>query len=153
MMYLCLLNDSLEHSARAMALEHILVSHHSAWEMFQAYALFVCPALLQGSLQHILSNLNRYMLLPNQMRILCKKSLLNGEKIYLLCLSHRPTLLFPVFTVQLWGHVVEQLLEALRYKPEGREFDSRWCHWNPSGRTMALGSTQPLTELCTRNIS
>jgi hypothetical protein len=21
-------------------------------------------------------------------------------------------------------------LEALRYKPEGRGFDSRWCHWN-----------------------
>jgi hypothetical protein len=27
-------------------------------------------------------------------------------------------------------------------------------HWrNPSGRTMALGSTQPLTEMSTRNIS
>jgi hypothetical protein len=23
-----------------------------------------------------------------------------------------------------------QLEEALRYKPEGREIDSRWCHWN-----------------------
>ena len=22
------------------------------------------------------------------------------------------------------------ILEALRYKPEGRGFDSRWCHWN-----------------------
>jgi hypothetical protein len=22
------------------------------------------------------------------------------------------------------------VVEALRYKPEGREFDSRWCHWN-----------------------
>jgi hypothetical protein len=21
-------------------------------------------------------------------------------------------------------------LGALRYKPEGRGFDSRWCHWN-----------------------
>jgi hypothetical protein len=26
--------------------------------------------------------------------------------------------------------LVAQLVEALRYKPEGREFDSRWCHWN-----------------------
>jgi hypothetical protein len=55
-------------------------------------------------------------------------------------------------------HVVAQLFEALRYKPEGRGFDSLWCHWNfsltnPSGRTMALGSTQPLTEMITRNIS
>ena len=29
-----------------------------------------------------------------------------------------------------WGHAVAQLFEALRYKPEGRGFDSRWCHWN-----------------------
>ena len=26
-------------------------------------------------------------------------------------------------------HAVAQLVEALRYKPEGRGFDSRWCHW------------------------
>ena len=51
-----------------------------------------------------------------------------------------------------------QLVEALRYKPEGRGFDSRWYHWNfschvPSGCIMALGLTQPLTEMSTRNIS
>jgi len=28
------------------------------------------------------------------------------------------------------GHEVAQLVEALRYKPEGHRFDSRWCHWN-----------------------
>ena len=27
------------------------------------------------------------------------------------------------------GHEVAQLVEALRYKSEGRGFDSRWCHW------------------------
>ena len=27
-----------------------------------------------------------------------------------------------------WGHTVAQLVEALRYKPKGRGFDSRWCH-------------------------
>ena len=43
------------------------------------------------------------------------------------------------------GHAVAQLVEALRYKPEGRGF--------VSGRTMALGSTRPLTEMSTRNIS
>jgi hypothetical protein len=54
---------------------------------------------------------------------------------------------------------VTQLVEALRYKPTGRGFDSRWCQWiffywnNPVGRTMALVSTQPLTEMSTRNIS
>jgi len=25
--------------------------------------------------------------------------------------------------------LVAQLVEALRYKPEGCGFDSRWCHW------------------------
>ena len=28
------------------------------------------------------------------------------------------------------GHEVEQLVEALDYKPEGRGLDSRWRHWN-----------------------
>jgi len=31
-----------------------------------------------------------------------------------------------------WGHAVAELVEALRYKPEGRGFNSRWCHWNSS---------------------
>jgi hypothetical protein len=30
----------------------------------------------------------------------------------------------------LWGHAVVQLVEALRYKSEGRVFDSKLCHWN-----------------------
>jgi hypothetical protein len=28
------------------------------------------------------------------------------------------------------GYAVTQLVEALRYKPEGRGFNSQWCHWN-----------------------
>jgi len=28
------------------------------------------------------------------------------------------------------GHAVAQLVEALRYKPEGGGFDSRRCNWN-----------------------
>ena len=57
-----------------------------------------------------------------------------------------------------WAHAVAQLVEALRCKPEGRGFDSRWYHWNffidnPSCRTMALELTQPLIEMSTRNIS
>ena len=55
-------------------------------------------------------------------------------------------------------HAVAQLVEALHYKPEGRGLDSRWCHWifyghNTSGRTMALGLTQPIKEKITRNVS
>jgi len=51
---------------------------------------------------------------------------------------------------------VAQLVEALHDKPEGRGFDGVieiFHSHNPSGRTMALGLTQPLTEMSTRNIS
>jgi hypothetical protein len=49
------------------------------------------------------------------------------------------------------------VVEALCYKPEGRRFESqmRWNFFNlpyPSSRTMALGSTQPLTEMSIRNL-
>ena len=56
--------------------------------------------------------------------------------------------------ILLRGYTVAQLVEALRYKPKCREFNSGWFHWyNPSGRIMALGPTQPLTEMSTINIS
>ena len=50
------------------------------------------------------------------------------------------------------------VVKALRYKPAGRGsipdgvIGIFQLH-NPSGRTMALGSTQPLTEMSTRCIS
>jgi len=56
-------------------------------------------------------------------------------------------------------NVVAQLVETLRYKPEGCGFDSRWCHWNIlliysfRRHTMALKLTQPLTGMSSRNIS
>jgi len=46
----------------------------------------------------------------------------------------------------LLGHVVVQLVEALHCKPEGCGFNSCWCHY-------CRGSTQPLAEMSTRNIS
>jgi hypothetical protein len=53
--------------------------------------------------------------------------------------------------------MVAQLIEALHHEPEGHGFDSdviRIFLWhNPSSRTMALGLTQPLTEMSARNIS
>jgi len=35
-----------------------------------------------------------------------------------------------VSTIQQKRHAAVQLAEALRYKPVGRGFDFRWCHWN-----------------------
>ena len=43
-----------------------------------------------------------------------------------------------------------QLVDLLRYKPEGRGFYSRLL---PAGRNIALGSIQPLTEVSAGYIS
>jgi hypothetical protein len=50
------------------------------------------------------------------------------------------------------------VVKVLRYKSEGRWFDHMvslqfFIDINPSDRTMALVSNQPLTEMCTRSIS
>jgi hypothetical protein len=53
---------------------------------------------------------------------------------------------------------VVQFVESLRYKPEGRGFDSRFINvifhaHNPSCRTIVLKLTQSPTQIGTRNIS
>ena len=46
--------------------------------------------------------------------------------LYLFNISYK---IYISFIIE-WGHTVSQLVEALRYKSEGRRFNSRWCHWN-----------------------
>ena len=61
-----------------------------------------------------------------------------------------------IYYVLHMGHAVAQLVQALRRKVAGSIPDGviGIFYWhNPSGRTMALGMTQPLTEMSTRNIS
>jgi hypothetical protein len=38
--------------------------------------------------------------------------------------------LFIKFVEGEWGARGGIVVKALRYKPAGRRFDSRWCHWN-----------------------
>jgi hypothetical protein len=65
------------------------------------------------------------------------------------------------WNVSLFSIWAEYTVEALRYKTEGFDLKSLIpdevigiFHWhNPFGRTMALGSTQPLTDMINRNIS
>jgi len=63
-----------------------------------------------------------------------------------------------VFNPHTWRHAVAQLVEAMHYKPGGRSLipDNVIGFFqlhNTSGRTKALGLTQPLTEMSTRNTS
>jgi len=45
--------------------------------------------------------------------------------------NHIPTLYYYPILCSLKGTLlVAQLVEALRFKSEGRALDSRWCHWN-----------------------
>ena len=73
-------------------------------------------------------------------------------------LTVRYTYTFRRFTYHFWilnvviGDCSSTVVKVLCYKSEGRWFDPSWCHWNfhwhnPSDCTMALGSTQPLTEI------
>jgi hypothetical protein len=48
---------------------------------------------------------------------------------HLLELELSPLLILGAFEI-FRGYAVAQLVEVLCYKPEGRGFDSRWCHWN-----------------------
>jgi hypothetical protein len=56
------------------------------------------------------------------------------------------------------GAWVSIVVKALRYSSDSHGINSQWCHWIfqwhiPSDCTMALGLTQPLVKMSTRNIS
>jgi hypothetical protein len=72
--------------------------------------------------------------------------------LFVMLVIQSPSHLIFFYFVPKMGHAVAHLVEALPYNTESRGFDSRWCHWNPSGRTMSLGLTRPLTEMSNRNL-
>ena len=54
----------------------------------------------------------------------------NSATFVIDCSLHVPRCLVPVLPGLGGTLLVAQLVEELRYKTEGRGFDSRWCHWN-----------------------
>jgi hypothetical protein len=50
---------------------------------------------------------------------ICIKGQNEGKMVIFICIL--------IFNMR---YALVQLVEALRYKPEGRGLDSRWCHWN-----------------------
>jgi hypothetical protein len=93
-------------------------------------------------------------------RIFCKLFHSTWPDILLISAEHNSVMIFfcriciflfnKLLNIQktfLNHNTVAQLVEALHYKLEGRGFDSQWCYWhNSSSGTLALGSTQPLTN-------
>ena len=61
-------------------------------------------------------------------RIVCDPS--SGSiKLYLTEIRSG-SLMFVLCLIGVWQSNFEPLVKALRYKPAGRGFDSRWYHWN-----------------------
>jgi hypothetical protein len=60
---------------------------------------------------------------------LSNKQLMHTVDTYTACIIN-PYIHFDKLTTTPEGHAVAQLVEALRYKPKGCGFDSRWCQWN-----------------------
>ena len=46
------------------------------------------------------------------------------------CWQYCPTPQYPSLAYVLVGARGGVVVKALHYKPAGRGFDSRWCHWN-----------------------
>ena len=53
---------------------------------------------------------------------------------FILFLSYYIIMLYLLYIfgyhIRVLGHAMAQFVEALRYKPEGGGFDSRWCRWD-----------------------
>ena len=136
-------NDMHSHQvseSNGLIREFIVV--HVCW--FWCVILFFLCILNTDSVQSCLSRKS------SKIRIVVVFELIDSQ-----ALSHITWIYMCVSYFICRGHATAQLVEALLCNPEGRAFDSRWCHWNwhnPSGRTVALGLTQSLTEMSTGNI-
>ena len=101
---------------------------------------------ITGSLhndQHTFMIISRWILL--RMRNVSDKSCReNQNTIYVQWLLSEYSAVYEI----MWKNMIQP------DTPQNTNIDSRWCHWhNPNGRTVALGLTQPLREMSTRNIS
>jgi hypothetical protein len=68
----------------------------------------------------------------NKNRLYCNHEICSAEVLKItqnqnLAFQYKIIIHTLLFLVEACGGAV---VEALRYKPEGRGIDSRWCHWN-----------------------
>jgi hypothetical protein len=82
------------------------------------------PVELHAEYVGILLQALRYKLSVAKNRSTPRKTPEERRSQHLFCLVS----VFLQFTIAYGGHAVARLVEALRYKSQGRGFDSRWCH-------------------------
>jgi hypothetical protein len=65
-------------------------------------------------------------------RTLCVRVCVHFASAYFTAYTHyfECMVWVPLWYIYLIGARGGAVVEALRYKPEGRGFDSRWCHWS-----------------------
>ena len=104
-------------------------SHTSFYSLLNVAHETVCAVFEWTNLNrkfHVILSCTLKLVHPGQHRCSCTQILrIQQARTYSTDLSH--ILIFYMFN---WEQAVAQLVEALRYKPEGHGSNSRWCHWN-----------------------
>jgi 5'(3')-deoxyribonucleotidase len=100
------------------------------------YISYPCSALRETSHEHFFTDLHRCMSNSNQ--ALCSKlHEMILRQLYCNCESRHNWnneyyVIISIQYVQILRGGGGVVVKALRYKPAGHGFDSRWCHWNSS---------------------
>ena len=70
--------------------------------------------------------------IPEESRSRFRAYFLEKSEYHTKYLSQNTILIFEFLlsSLQIYGARGGVVVKALRYKPTGRGFDSRWCHWN-----------------------
>jgi hypothetical protein len=84
-------------------------------------------AMMTSAARWLYRIFSHYFIKANFLNKKRKETLLN-TKIYILIFSTIHCR--KISHCKKRGYAVALLVEAPRYKSEGRGFDSRWCHWN-----------------------
>ena len=106
------------HLKWALSVEHLCCMHGP----LKTGCLFSCNE----------NNSVHFIYLYNLLRWHREVSRSQANTCYPIQQQQQQQLLLLLLLLLLLGYAVAQLVKALRYKPEGRGFHSRWCHWNSS---------------------
>ena len=110
------------------------------WWTLSSYCAFILRQLVSprktfhskmcnGAVHWLVRRIESLLLIIGPCRDTCREFFMHRNDWWLLLAGRCETRLLLTSRTNTSEHTVAQLVEALRYKPEGRGFDSRWCHW------------------------